>query len=335
MSILFFGGEMEDFTVSGGPVVDASNTRYRTAYARQALYFSGNYTTQSISKSFASTSTVNLTGRFYANSVFSAGSPGPVLTVGGSVRLRVRVAGSGGGNLTTTALVVESYTSGGVATTLGTSSLTVAISTVYKLDLLVTYGTSGRVRLYIDNVLFIDYSGDVTASGATALDGFMIGGFCSSSSFFTAWSEIIVTDAEDTRPLGVKTLVPDATGDVTGWTAGVWSDIDDATASDTDLAVSDTAAQVLAVNCTGMPSGASNLSVRAVKSVALAARGASGPSKIDIGLRQSSTNSFTASQTLDTGYGAFSATWTTNPFTSAVFTSAEIAAIQLAYRSAT
>jgi hypothetical protein len=334
MAILFAGAESEDFTLSGGVISDTGGSRHRSAYARQAFYFTNNYATQSIRGSFAASSTVNLTGRFYINSVFSAGAPGPALTVGGSARLRVRVAGTGGGNLNTAAFVVETLTSGGVATTLATSTLTAPDTTLHKMDLLVSYGTSGRVRLYINNVLFCDYSGDVTASGATTLDGFIIGGLTASTSFGTAWSEIIVAD-EDTRPLSLKTIAPNATGDTTAWTSGTWADIDEIVATDADLAASDTALQVLSVNCTGMPSGASGLTVRAVKSVALAARGATGPTKLALGVRQSSTNAFASGVTLDTGYSVVSTTWTTNPVTSSAFTASEIDALQLAYRSET
>jgi hypothetical protein len=334
MAFLFIGAEAEDFTLSGGAAPDASTARVRSAYARTAVSAPGGTFGSAYAKAaFAASSTINVGARFQYNNTSTTGTVFAWLATGGSARLRLKIA-SGGSGVST--IAVESYTSGGSATTLATSVLTVTIGVLYKLDWLTTYGTSGRSRLYVDNVLFLDTGTmDITASGATTLNELYLAGPSSTTSFPGYWSEIIITDSEDTRPLGVKTLVPNATGDTTSWTSGTWADIDDVTASDTDIAVSDTAAQVLTVNATGMPSGASNLSIRALKSVAYVARGSGGPSKIDLGLRQSSTNAFVSSQTLDTGYGTFSATWTTNPITSATFTGAEIDAIQLAYRSAT
>lgn len=334
MAFLFIGGEQEDFTPSGGATSLSGTAFNRSAYSRGVVYVPGNTFPAVYHKaSFAASSTINVTARFYYSNTSTAGQAFLWLATGGSPRLRVKAVST---SATTTTLAIDTYTSGGTATTLATSTLTVTISTVYKVDLLVSYGTSGRVRLYIDGVLYIDYTGDVTASGATTLDGLFLGACSSSSSFNTFWSEVVVTDSEDTRPLSVKTLAPNAAGDTTAWTSGAYTDIDEIPASDLDVAISETAAQIFTVNCTGMPTGASNLSVRAVKSVALACRGSSGgPTKLDMGLRQSSTNAFAASQTLDTGFGAFSATWTTNPITSAVFTPTEIDNLQLAYRSAT
>jgi hypothetical protein len=328
MTILFFGAEPEDFTLTGGATT-ATTSSYRTAYARQSIVTQGG-SQFAILPTFTASSTLWFTARLQQTTTTTANFNLATFYDGSNIRLRLRIASGGA----PTTLFIDKF-DGASATTLGTSTLTIAANTTYKLDVGINYASSGGwVRVYIDGTLFID-SGltNVTAGGSTTLNGLILGaGYTSSAN--THWSEVIVAN-EDTRPLGVKTLVPDATGDVTGWTAGTWADIDETPASDTDLAVSDTAAQVLAVNCTGMPTGASNLTVRAVKSVVLACRGVTGPTKIDIGLRQSSTNAFASSQTLDTGYAVYTATWTTNPITSAAFTSSEITALQLAYRSAT
>lgn len=333
MTILFIGSEIEDFVTIGAVTMNSSGASdirnrgvlwsrgYIECAAANAL---ANY----IKAPFAAQSTVWVTARVFPQSIFTANHLLFCLANGSTNRIRLRMSAS-----TTTSTVVLEKFDGSSATTLATSTNTLAGGTLYKMDVYCNYAVSGNIKVYFNQNLYIDYTGDVTTSGVTTLDAaiFSLG----SSGAVSDWSEVIVTNSEDTRPLGVKTLAPDAAGDTTAWTSGAYTDIDEVVATDLDIAVSDTAAQVLAVNCTGMPTGVSNLSVRAVKSVVLAARGASGPSKIDIGLRQSSTNGFAASQTLDTGYAAYSATWTTNPITSAAFTPAEITAIQLAYRSAT
>ena|SRR5690349_18368175 len=327
MTILFIGSEAEDFILTGSWFSTTNASRFRSTYTRQAIGVSGGTSFLSL-PAFAAQTTLWFTARVCFDTSYSANFNIATFYDGSNIRLRLRVSSTAG----TSTLFVDKF-DGSTATVLGTSTSSLAATTLYKLDIGISYANPGYVRVYLDNAIIIDSgSVNVTAGGSTSLSGIILG------SHYTAgasnWSEVIVAN-EDTRPLSVKTLVPNATGDLTGWTAGTWADIDDVTAADVDLAVSDTAAQVLAVNCTGMPTGASNLSVRAVKSVVLAARGASGPSKIDIGLRQSSTSAFASSQTLDTGYGAFSATWTVNPITAAAFTAAEVEAIQLAYRSAT
>lgn len=340
MSLLFIGSEIEDFPINvGANTFSASSSFHRSAYSRAGcLTAAGTWPTAGyIGTTFTSQTSLWVTGRFGASTTVSSGNIFFVLgnTSGGTnaanARLRLKC-----NSAAPSTIILEKWDGSSTATTLGTSTATITGTIGYKLDVAVdSYGASGRVRVYIDNALIIDTGAgvNIAAGGSTSLN---VAYFSTlrSASVDTSWSEVIVAD-EDTRPLGIKTLVPNATGDTTAWTSGTWQDIDDVAAADVDLAVSDTAAQVLAVNCTGMPTGYGGLTVRAVKSVVYAARGSSGPSKIDLGLRQSSTNGFAASQTLDTGYAAYSATWTTNPITSAAFTAAEVEAIQLAYRSAT
>jgi hypothetical protein len=340
MSLLFFGSEYEDFPINvGANSFSANQALYRSAYSRASvLVATGAWPSSGyIGTTFTGQTSFWVTGRVGTSTTVSSANIFFVLgdTAGGTnaanARLRLKC-----NSAAPSTIILEKWDGASTATTLGTSTATITGSVGYRLDVAVdSYGSSGRVRVYLDQVLIIDtgLAVNIAAGGSTSLN---VAYFSTlrSSSVDTGWSEVVVAD-EDTRPLGVKTLVPNATGDTTAWTSGTWQDIDDLVASDVDIAVSETAAQVLAVNCTGMPTGYGGLTVRAVKSVVYAARGASGPSKIDIGLRQSSTNGFAASQTLDTGWATYSATWTTNPITSAAFTGAEIEAIQLAYRSAT
>lgn len=339
MSLLFIGSEPEDFPITGGGSSFGTNSSlYRTAYSRASLqtgaglwpsagYFGTTFTPQT---SFW------VTGRFGSTTTFTAGNIFFILgnTSGGTpaanARLRLKVSSA-----SPSTIVLETWDGSSTATTLVTSTATIAGSTSYKLDIAIdSYGASGRVRVYIDQVLFIDTGAgvNIASGGSTSLNVVYLTTL--RTIVDTPWSECIVAD-EDTRPLSVKTLVPNAAGDTTAWTSGAYTDIDDVAASDLDNAVSETALQILTVNCTGMPTGFGGNTVRALKAVAYCARGASGPSKLALGLRQSSTNAFVTGQSLDTGYTAISTTWTTNPITLAAFTTAEIEAIQLAYRSET
>jgi hypothetical protein len=326
MAILFAGGEMEDVTTVGTVAPTTTNSTFRSTYARQALDVAGSTTFAAnyARAAFSAGSLVGVTARVYS-SAFNANNVFFWLATGGAGRLRLKV------NSTSPATVtLESY-NGTTATTLATSSLTVASAGLIRLDLLIDYQASGRVRLWVDGVLYIDYSGNTAAGGGTTLDSVNFGPFNGAASP-SRWSEIIVTDGEDPRPLSLKTLVPNGAGDTSAWT-GAYTDVDDVTASDTDVMSSGTAAQVTNFDCTGMPSGGSGLAVRAVKVVASALRGASGPQKMQLGVKSGSTEGWSADLTLDTGYTAVSNTWTLNPATSAAFTSSEIDSLKLAVKS--
>lgn len=331
MTILFAGGEMEDFTTVGSVSFATLATYYRTTYSRGYVAVLGSAAMAAYAKaSFTASSALSITARFGQASQFTASQILLWLATGGSARLRLKITGAA-----PTTLVLESYTSGGVATTLGTSAATVTVSTIYRLDLVINYGTSGSVKVYLDQVLIIDTGTmDVTASSATTLDGLYLGNASSSSSFSTNWSEVIVS-TQDSRTLSLVTLAPNAAGTTSSWT-GAYTDIDETTASDTDVLTSATAMQVTSVNTTGMPSGWSNLTVTAVKCLASAARGSTGPSKLALGCRTNSSDSFPTATTLDTGFSTPVTTYyELNPVTGVTWTTTEVDALQLAFRSET
>lgn len=333
MTILFCGGELDDF-VSSGVAATTSAATFRSAYARCSLLISGStWPTYNAKAAFAASSDFSVSARVYFGAGFSAGQPFLWLATGGSTRLRIR-ATSTVNSFATTTIYLDSYTSGGVATTLQTSTLTITNSTLYRFDLIVSYGVSGRVRLYIDQVLYLDYSGDVTASGSTTLNEVYFGSV-STSTFTANISEVIVC-TQDSRTLSLATLAPNAAGTTNTFTSGAYTDIDETTASDTDVAISSTTGQILQVNCTGMPTGWSNLSVVAVKNLASAAKGATGPSKLAIGVRTGGTDYYETATALDGGYtNPPFKIWELNPVTGVAWTTTEIDALQLAYKSET
>lgn len=330
MTILFAGGELDDFTISGTVAIDTTNTTFRSAYARLSLNVTGAVALTNYAKaSFTASSQFSFTARMYGGTTFTAAQPFLWFATGGSARLRLKVNSTSPSTVT-----LESYTSGGVATTLATSVLTITTTTLYRLDVIVDYGTSGRVRLYVDQTLYIDTGTmDVTASSATTLDGVYLGAARTTSNS-CEWSEVIVC-TQDSRTLSLVTLAPNAAGTTSSWT-GAYTDIDETTASDVDVLTSATALQVTSVNTTGMPSGWSNLTVTAVKCIASAARGSTGPSKLALGVRTNSSDSFPTSTTLDTGFSTPVTTYyELNPVTGVAWTTTEIDALQLAFKSET
>lgn len=328
MSVIFCGGEMEDvLQYQGAIAVSTSTALFRSAYARIGLEVSASAAfTNGFAVGFAASSQIGLTARIGQNSAITAGNLFFMLadTGIGNNRLRLKTTSA---NPTT--VVLEKY-NGTTVSTLATSTNTISIGT-FRMDVIVNYAVSGRVRVWFDGVLFIDYSGDVTGGGTTLNQAWF--GALRSSTTPTVWSEIIVTDGQDPRTLSLKTLVPDSVGSANAW-VGAWSDVDDATASDVDVMSSASAGQVANLGLTGMPVGWSNLTVTAVKLVASAARGATGPSKLALGVRTNSADTFPTAVTLDTGFSAaVTTTYALNPVTGLAWTPAEIDALQLALRS--
>lgn len=325
MSIIYCGGEMEDVTTVGTVAPTTTATTYRSAYARMALDVAGSATwgANYARAAFTPSSLVGVTARMYS-SAFSANNVFFWLATGGAARLRLKVNSS-----TPSTITLESY-NGTSATTLAASTLTIAGAALIRLDVLVDYQAAGRVRVWADGVLFIDYSGNTAAGGGTALDSANVGSLNSSGP--ARWSEIIVTDGEDPRPLSLKTLNPNGAGDVSEW-VGDYTTIDDVTASDTDTASSAVAGQILTTESTGMPAGGSGEAIRMVKIVASALRGAAGPQKLQIGVKSGSSYGWSPDLTLDTGYTSVSHTLTTDPATGSAFLREAITALKFAMKS--
>lgn len=330
MTILFAGGELEDFTLGGSVTFSTSGSvKMRAAYARGYAIVAAASTNMaaSIKAAFTASSAFSATARFYQNNNTAASRTLCWFATGGSARLRLTCSGS-----SPTTIILESYTSGGVAATLATSSLTFAADVLHRLDVTVDYQAAGRVRVWINGTLYIDFSGNPIVSSATTLDGFYMS--TCSQSFDCNWSEVIVA-TQDTRTLSLVTLAPNAAGSANAWT-GAYTDVDETTASDIDVMTSATANQVANLNTTGMPTGWSNLTVTAVKVTASAARGSTGPSKLALGVRTNTTDSFPTATTLDTGFSTPVTTYyELNPVTSAAWTTTEIDALQIALKSET
>lgn len=338
MSLLFVGSEIEDFPINvGANTFSASSSFHRSAYSRAGcLTAAGTWPTAGyIGTTFTSQTSLWVTGRFGVSTTVTANCIFFILgnTSGGTnaanARLRLKC-----NSAAPSTIILEKWDGSSTATTLGTSTATIAGSIGYKLDVAVdSYGASGRVRVFLDQALIIDTGAgvNIAAGGSTSLN---VAYFSTlrSASVDTAWSEVIVAD-EDTRPLAVKTLVPNGAGDTSQWT-GAYTDVDETAADAVDILTSGTAAQITNMDCTGMPTGWGGLTVRAVKVVASALAG-SGPSKLALGVKSGSTQSFGTDQTLTAGYAPYSETFTTNPATGVAFTGAELDAVKLAVRSAT
>jgi hypothetical protein len=199
--------------------------------------------------------------------------------------------------------------------------------TLHKLDMqLINYGATATVNVYVDGVLVITYTGDVTVSGVTALDSVFLG-VCSLNG--ADISEIIVAD-EDTRNLSLVTMAPNGAGDTQDWT-GAYTDIDEITLDDADLIYTDVAAKDQQCNLINIPSGsfackAVKISARATKSVDASI----GTLKLGI---KSGTVDVDAGHALTTGWVTYERLMLVNPVGGLAFTVAELNALQGDFQS--
>ena len=144
-------------------------------------------------------------------------------------------------------------------------------------------------------------------------------------------SQVIIAD-EPTIGWRLLTRYPNGAGTSSAWT-GTYTDVDEIVYDDADFCNSSTNGQVEQFTQTGP--AITGYTVRAVGVYARAKRGASGPTNLQIGLRSSGTDYFSASKALSVGYSAYGEIWETNPATSAAWLNTAIDALQPSIKAVT
>lgn len=99
----------------------------------------------------------------------------------------------------------------------------------------INYGAAANVKVYINDNLVIDYTGDVTVSGMTAFNCIQGSGYHLNTKYITAYlSEICVSDLDTRNILGIQTRYPSGAGDNNDFT-GAYTDVDEIANSDADV----------------------------------------------------------------------------------------------------
>lgn len=236
--ILWCGGEDIDFPNGDAIAVTITAGHFRAGYARCAI------------SPAASAATMKSTP-FPGGAVtscwvsFEAYRPGVAFETQG---IGVALAGAAKGILAaadaTGFLKLWRYDSGAPSLTQLAieSSVTFTGDTLHRIDMEVAgWGAAATVNIYLDGVLRVTYTGDLTFGGAvTGVDSV----WARSGNASMPVSEIVVAD-EDTRLMSLVTMAPNGAGTSTGWT-GAYTDvaevtIDDATALSDVSGVADAA----------------------------------------------------------------------------------------------
>lgn len=311
MSFYFVGGEDHDFSPIGSCFVNTANTTARrTANARCSLIVAAAAVNDGWQGALtAAVSDFWFTARFFNEAVFGT-QDWLVFLDGSTRRLLIKLDASGH-------IIIATRDATPTTTTLATSTLVLGLGvTPHKLDVQVSYGASGSVNVYVDGVLWVSYSGDVTTNSATTLSGFVLGSTSGNGSAVVYWSEIVCGTA-DTRHMSVITLPPAANGNTFAW-SNTYASVDETTINDADLCASSSANDVMQTTVTS--SGITGTpAIRAVAVSARAMKGASGPTQIQMNVRTGGSDYFSGTLALETSFGRVSNIWETNPNTTAAW----------------
>jgi len=321
------GAELEDFAITGAYTFSTStvSTYADASFVRGVIFDgSGSSTSDNASAPLASSAT-----ELWAHSAtyhnLSSAIRILMLSKSGGAQSNDRIGLKF--DLAATPKVIQIVKFDGTTeTVLATSSGgIVTTNTKYTLDLYVKLGASAIVTGYLNGTQVVTWTGDLTALTAN-VDWVRFSG--------TAISEAIV-HTEDTRQMRLQTRAPNAAGDSNTFTAGAYTAIDETPADLSDTIYSGTAAQVFQCKFPALPTAPSGgWVVRARKSTILAVKGLdAGPSSLDFGEKTNSTAYYPTTVALANGWTPASLVEETNPATSARYTAAEAAAIQLSLRS--
>lgn len=327
MTILWMGGEDIDLTSrSGGAFQSADTTQYRAAYARGNLQFSSYSGTWGIMKWPAA----------YTSFWFSARIRRDGLITSPSRFLGFNRSGSNGErevlgfrNLSATnKLVLAKYNNvSAVETVLQTSTADMpSLGVLSKWDVAVdNYGANGRVRVWIDGTLLVDYTGDLTIpSGPANLDGVRLTGNTTGNNYMCEFSELNLAD-EDTRVFSGNTLFPNGAGSNSGL-VGDYTMVDEAVINDADVVSGDTAGLKSTFAMSNTAAG--SFIVKGLMLSARCAKGVSGPGSVRLGFRLSGQEWWSAPIAVDTAWATVQVLLQTNPLTNNRWTTAELDAIE-------
>lgn len=328
MAILFMGGEELDFErLYGSAATSVSAATFRSGFARASLMCPG--LMGSAARGLFTQPSANFwfTARIHADAtvwIDSGWTTFLTFSDGLVKRLGFQVNG------TTRALRVVKWDDGGNPFVLtGTSESFIQSIALHRIDVQITYGTTGRIRFYFNQVQFADFTGDITSGSTTTLNSFTVSTMNNSDSRATYYSEIIAAE-RDTRTLSLRTHAPVATSTGHEW-LGSQSDVAEITLNETTMITTEEADKLAKFTVNSLPAG--NFSVRAFSVAAYAARGSTGPQGIQLGVGTNGTDSFSATKTLDTGWTRISQIFETNPVTNTVWTINEVNSIEITAKS--
>lgn len=324
MTELFNGGEMDSFLPTDSTVREEARVgMYNTTFARCALRVGNVGGDPDVSYADTIPWSAQTSGFYHTDFAMIEPSSvaGRCLTLHNASGEAVRIVATKVGTLSHELDLqyldsLAAWQSGGTVT---------LPSTLQTLDIRWNFAGSGNLDLYVGGTARVEFTGDLShLSGVT---------FARKHALFqpTFWSQAMA-DTESTIGHRLYTIPPASNGANTAWT-GTYTEVDEVVYDDGDFINSGTANQVETFAGT-----TPTLTGYVVQSVTVAARGktdGSGPANLQLALRSSSTDYFSASNALGLGYGPFQEIWETNPATSAAWVNTAVSGLQFGVKSIT
>jgi len=333
MTVLFVGSEIESFDlydINQEMVTTAG--RHDSDFARGSIELNGGPDGTGIAKDFTGQTSVWL--HFNVNPEWNADTnydhPVAILhdTVSGEDTLRLEGLN---GNLHLQYWNGATYTS-----RQGIADFQLTTDVVQRVDIeCVIHDTTGRFAVYVNEVLMDEFTGDTNLYASAQVDRIYLKGptiFRTTDEEYW-FSEVVVAD-ESTVGWRVATLAPTGVGTTGAWT-GLWSDVDEVIADDTDFIDSDTANQVETFATGNLSVAASAMEVVALVVNARVRKGSSGPAQVQLAVNSGVTDYFSATMALDPGFIPIQNIWETDPDTAAPWTVSGVDAVEIGVKSIT
>lgn len=320
VTIYFAGGEDIDHFATGPANVSTDTSLFRPAYARVALRPVGSSGLWTNNVAYVGTpSTFWFTARVNFGNSYNSGPFNVLQFLDGTGFARLRIyEGASGGIQASTPMTVQKCNTAGTYTTL-TNTLTswtyVASSAADKLDIYWDNQVSGTLNIYINGILVFNYSGDTTTETTTIAKHQLGQG---NSGNDVGWSEIIVLDV-DTRSMSMQTVAPVAFGNTHNFDVGpaAAANVNETTLNDATLNGSTSAGQIDQYTIPALATGVFTILAFGIQ--ARMRKGTTSPSKMDLGVRVSSTDYWSSDISLTGTFASYSNWWLTDPSTSAVW----------------
>jgi hypothetical protein len=334
MSVLWCGGEDIDFPNGNTVSVTTATQYFRTGWSRCSLGFAAaSYTLigkstvfsgGAITSGWLSCRMVGNSGTFLVSVQprligFGKSGSNNCLVLGSDINIPNKLALHKFDGTTDTQLAAE----------IGTSLIQ---STMFRLEMqVINYGTTATVNVYLNSILVITYTGDVTVTGMTNFDSVFIFRSDAITLNDAYFSEIMVADEDPRGWVGLQTLALTGAGTTSQWT-GLFSTINQTTISDTTPNYTNVVAQDQQFNVTDLIAG--TYSIRAVKISARAATVAgSTATKISLGFNSGGTIAVGPAQVPAVAYTTMEQLNLINPVTGNPWLPTEITPLQLDLRS--
>jgi len=220
-------------------------------------------------------------------------------------------------------------------TILATGTAVFNLNTVNLIEVRYKPHTStGVFQVKVNGVLDIDFSGQ-TASSILQINRFSLGRYGAAGYAYGYFDNVVVDNSNFPGNTKIQAIMPASAGNSTQWTPSSgsnWDCVEETPPSDSDYNYTNTNDMIDLFTFQDL-SG----SIESIKCVQVQARakyeGAPTPTKLQLGVRRSSTNYFSGSKDLTTAFKQHFHLWEQDPSTSAAWTTSGVNAAEFGYKA--